>query len=326
MTCEALILGATGSFGGGVARECLRRDRPIRLLVRDASRAKAELDDSPLIEFIEGDAGDSAAVSQAAWDCPVIVHGVNLPYDEWIPHMERIMRCVIGAAEKTGALIVFPGNVYGLGRQMGHPLPEDTPNRPCSRKGRLRVRLEDMLREAAESGSVRVLIVRAGDFYGPNVRNGLVDRIFGAAAAGKPIRAIGDLSKPHQWAYMPDLVRAAVDLTDEALKSHNEFEIVHFKGHVPRSQQQFLQSVATEAGHEDLPIRGVSWGVLRLMSLFDAELRELFELRYLFDEAVILDDAKLCSKLPDFEDTEMDEAIRTTVISYRIEKERWADE
>lgn len=159
-------------------------------------------------------------------------------------------------------------------------------------------------------------MLRAGDFFGPTVRNGLVDRIFGRAAHGRPIEALGRLDVPHQWAYVPDLARLAADLIEIADRLA-PFDVVHFAGRVARRQRDFLELVAHAAGHPDLAVRTVPWWLVRLMGLYDAQLRELMELRYLFDDAVTLDDPRRRELLPDFVPTPLETAVRETVAGYR---------
>ncbi|MBW7851838.1 MAG: NAD(P)H-binding protein [Rhodospirillales bacterium] len=311
----ALILGATGSFGGGVAREMLARGHPVRLLVRDPAKASARFATHEHAETVTGDAQDAAALRRAAAGCGVIVHGVNYPYDQWRPHMVTATANVVAAAREAGATILFPGNVYGLGRQTSAPLPETAPMTPCSRKGRLRVDLENMLRQAADDGA-RTLVVRAGDYFGPTVRNGLVDPIFKSALAKRRMTVFGNLEAPHQWAYGPDLARCAVDVL--ALEGRlAPFAVVHFAGHVVPRQRDFLAVVAREAGAPGIPVRRMPWAAMRLIGLFSPVVRELMELRYLFDEAVILDDPARRALLPDFRPTPLSEAVRHTLGSYR---------
>jgi nucleoside-diphosphate-sugar epimerase len=221
---------------------------------------------------------------------------------------------VIAAAKAAGAAILFPGNVYGLGRTTGRPVDESAPMRPCSRKGLLRVELENALRVAAAEGA-RVLIVRAGDFFGPSVRNGMVDPLFGLAAKGKAMQTFGRLEVPHQWAYMPDLARAAVDLMAGARAA---FEVVHYAGIVADPARAMCEAIARAAGQPDLKARVMPWWLLRLAGIFDPVARELIELGYLWDESLILDGGKLRHLLPAHRDTPLPEAVAATLADYRL--------
>src|SRR5262249_60634637 len=59
----------------------------------------------------------------------------------------------------------FPGNLYNYGSPLPPVIDENTLMRPSSRKGQLRVAIEDRMAEAAARGA-RIVILRAGDFYG----------------------------------------------------------------------------------------------------------------------------------------------------------------
>lgn len=316
MAAPVLVMGAAGSFGAAMVQELLRRGHQVRAQGRTIARLERSLGGIEGVELAPGDALQDDPVMSAAEGCGVIVHAANLPYARWMPDMEYITSTVLRAARANGALVLFPGNVYGFGHQTGRPLAEDAEMRPDTRKGAFRIHLEHLIQSATTDGDVRALVLRSGDFFGPTVRNGLVDRIFGRAAAGRPIEALGRLEVPHQWAYVPDLARLAADLIGLAARLA-PFEVVHFAGHVAQRQRTFLELVAREAGHPDLALRTVPWWLLRLMGLYDAQLRELMELRYLFDDAVILDDPRRRELWPDFASTPLDAAVRETLESYR---------
>ncbi len=312
----ALVLGATGGLGEAVTRELAARGWRVRALMRDGKRAAARLGDLQRTDLIEGDARDAACLARAAEGCAVIVQGVNVPYHLWESVMPVVTERVIEAAERVGARILFPGNVYVYGR-FGEPLPEDAPIGPTTRKGEQRARLEQSLAEAAERGRARVLILRAGDYFGPTVRNRPMDSIFGNAARGRPMVVFGDPSAPHQYAHVPDLARLAAELL--AIRDRlAAFERVHFIGHYSSSQRAFCELVGDQAGHPDLAIRGTPWFLVRVAGLFNPQAREFLELRDLFDKGVIIDDPRRQALLPNFEPTPLAPAARETLASYRL--------
>jgi nucleoside-diphosphate-sugar epimerase len=313
MNRTSLVLGATGTFGGGVATEMIRRGWTVRAVARDPAKGKRIHGEAP-IEWIQGDVQDPEGLRKAAEGASVVAHGVNYPYDRWIPAMETATANIAAAAEAAGATVLFAGNVYNLGDQPGTPLTEDAPHRPHTKKGKLRERLERFLEEKARAGGIRVLVVRAGDYYGPKVRNGLVDPVFGSAARGKGMQTLGNPDIPHQWAYIPDVARASMDLLERDLEP---FEVVHFEGHLADPNRAFLQRVAEVAGHPGLKIRPIPWWVIRLMGLGNGVMRELLEMRYLFYGSIVLDGARLRRLLPEYRDTPVDETIRETLAGYR---------
>ncbi len=311
-----LALGASGSFGGAVADELLRRGKRLRCLARDPPKLAARFGQARGIEILKGDAEDAAALQRAAEGCGVIVHSVNYPYHLWRAHMEPVTANVIAAARRAGASILFPGNVYGLGPPRAAPFTETAEMRPNSRKGALRVTLEAAMAAETARGGPRLIILRAGDYFGPTARNGMVDRIFGNAAKGRAMEVFGRLDIPHQWAYLPDLARIAADLLEMADRLAPA-ETVNFAGTVVPTTRGFLREIAAAAGYPDLAIRPLPWWLLRLAAIFSPLLRELVEMRYLFDDSVIIDDPRRRALLPDFAPTPLADAIAATLASYR---------
>jgi len=310
------VLGATGSFAGALAQELLVRGQAVRALVRDPVRARRTLGEHRRLEVQVGDALDAEAVMRAAEGAGAIVHGVNYLYHQWVPNMERVTENVIAAARAQGASILFPGNVYGFGPQTAAPLAEDAEMRPNTHKGALRVRLERMLAEAVRPEGTRVVVLRAGDYFGPTVRNGFVDPLFGKAAAGKAMLALGRLDVAHQWAYVPDLACVGADLL-EIVERVEPYEVIHYEGYVAAREGDFLRLVAEIAGHPGLAVRTVPWWLLGLLGLVNPLIREVCEMRYLFESSVILHGARLRALLPDHKATPIEEAVRRTLESYR---------
>jgi nucleoside-diphosphate-sugar epimerase len=160
----ALILGATGAIGGELTQVLLTRGWRVRALSRDPARAAAKAD--PRIDWRAGDAMDPQSVLAAAQGADLIVHAVNPPgYRDWDKLVLPMLDNTIAVAGAVGARILMPGNVYNYGPDAGALVDERAPQNPVTRKGALRVRMEQRLAEAAETG-VASLVVRAGDFFG----------------------------------------------------------------------------------------------------------------------------------------------------------------
>jgi len=312
-----LVLGATGSFAGAVAAELLGRGVIVRALVRNRQKLIARFGEPRNLQIIEGDLQNLDDLMAAAKGCNTIVHGVNYPYDQWFPHMRTATNNVLTAARKNDALIVFPGNVYNLGAASDQPYDETAPHNPVSRKGELRQWMEEELKRYSEKGG-RVLIMRAGDYFGPTARNGYVDLIFGGAARRKTMAIFGDLTIAHQWAYVPDLARATVEImvSDQVLA---DFEVVNFSGYVAPSQRGFLSDIARVAQAPDKVFR-LPWLMVHVMGLFSPLIREVLEMKYLWQSTVLIDGPRMRQILPDFQPTPLDQALAVTIESYRNEK------
>src|SRR5207248_1911305 len=89
-------------------------------------------------------------------------------------------------------------------------LDESTPMRPTSRKGQMRVIIEDRMREASDRG-MRAVVLRAGDFFGGG-RGSWFDLVITKELAQGRVTYPGPFDLVHEWTYVPDLAAAMVRL------------------------------------------------------------------------------------------------------------------
>jgi hypothetical protein len=99
---------------------------------------------------------------------------------------------IVEGAAAASARLVSSENVYVYG-QVDGPMREDTPWNPCSRKGAIRVGMNQALLDADEAGKVRVALARAPDYYGPAATATTVygERVFWPALKGKAAQVFG---------------------------------------------------------------------------------------------------------------------------------------
>ncbi|MCB9676974.1 MAG: NAD(P)H-binding protein [Alphaproteobacteria bacterium] len=294
---QVTVLGITGAVGAAVAEACLARGIPVRALVRDPKKVQPR---EGLVR-VTGDVRDPAALASALEGSEVVLHGVNLPYPDWDPGMLDLTRDILAAVEKTGATLLFPGNVYGLGPDYEAPLAEGCRHEPITRKGALRNRLEAML----AASSARTVILRAGDFYGGG--EAWMWHLTHRAVDGGAIQYGGDLGILHGWAYLPDLAETFVRLAlrRAELGAH---EVFHFEGHVVDGHT-WVAAVRDALGAPDRRVTGFPWFWLNFVRPFVPMVRELFEMRYLWDQPVRLDGSRLRAFLGDVPHTPFAEAV-----------------
>ena len=223
-----------------------------------------------------------------------------------------MLESTIAAAKASGALIVFPGTVYNFGPETFPLVAEDAPQRPRTRKGRIRVEMERRLLEASQDGA-RVLILRAGDFFGPSSANSW----FGAAMV-KPGRRLTAVVYPgrrevgHAWAYLPDFAETAARLIERRAELA-PFSAFHFGGHWFERGVEMAEAVRTASGNPRLPIRGFAWAPVRLLSPFVETFRELLEMTYLWRLPLRLDNRKLVAFLGQEPHTPTVDAVRASL-------------
>ena len=308
-----LVLGATGGIGGEMAHQLRDAGWTVRAMQRSVPTAGQFKEG---IHWLRGDAMQRADVLAAAQGCSVIVHAVNPPgYRRWAELVLPMLDNTIAAATARGATIVLPGTVYNYGPDVFPLLAETSPQQPVTRKGAIRVALEQRLQAATQLGA-RVLIVRAGDFFGPQAGNSWF-----AQGLVKPGQAVHRVSNPgrkgvgHQWAYLPDVASTMVTLLArrETLEAFASF---HFGGHWDADGSQMAQAICrviarrTGAAPRMLPF---PWWLVRLASPFVVTLREMQEMRYLWQQPVRLDNARLVALLGHEPHTALDVAVEATL-------------
>ncbi len=310
----ALVLGATGGIGGEVARQLRDGGWNVRALQRGAAQVIERRDG---MTWVRGDAMNGEDVTAAAEGCSVIVHAVNPPgYRGWAELVLPMLDNTIAAARIVGATIVLPGTVYNFGPDALPLLTEESPQHPVTRKGAIRVEMERRLFAASKSG-VPVLIVRAGDFFGPKAANNWFSQ--GLVKPGKPVLTVsypGRRNVGHQWSYLPDVARAMVELLARR-DSFAPFATFHMAGHWDADGSQMVKAIqraVTRRGARKPRIGAFPWWLATLASPFVTTLREMREMRYLWREPVRMDNARLTATLQREPHTALDEAVEATLI------------
>ncbi len=171
-----LVLGSTGSLGSAIVNELTSSGRPVRALVRSPAKARKVFSSPDKVELVEGSVEDVGTLQKAFDGVEVFHNCINAPYSDWST-LPAIHGRIADAAGKAKARMVFPGNVYIYGHCGTAKVREDHPRNPCSKKGRIRLGLEDAFMRLSREGSVSCAIVRFPDYYGPNAAS-VADGVF----------------------------------------------------------------------------------------------------------------------------------------------------
>ena len=311
---KVLVLGATGGIGGEVARQLKAAGWEVCALTRDVDKARSQ---QPGFAWLKGDALKREEVIAAARGCAVIVHAVNPPgYRNWAEQVLPMIDNTIAAAIVEGATVVLPGTVYNFGPDAFPVLREDSPQHPQTRKGAIRVQLEQRLLHASRQGA-RVLIVRAGDFFGAQAANSWFSQ--GLVKPGKPVSTVsypGARGVAHQWAYLPDVARTMVALL-ERRASLDAFACFHMAGHIDRDGMQMVQAiqrVVLRRTGQQPSVGSFPWWLLKLAAPFVVTFRELQEMRYLWQTPLCMDNQRLVEVLGSEPHTPLKHAVEATLI------------
>jgi nucleoside-diphosphate-sugar epimerase len=318
----ALIVGARGGWGGEMAATLLARGWHVRALARGATPKGAAHDPHSRLQWVSGDAMQPGDLMRAAEGVQVIVHAVNPPgYVRWDELAMPMLRASMAAAQAQGARLMLPGNVYNFGPDAGQHLREDAPQHPLTRKGRVRVEMEAALQEAAARHGLRSLVLRAGDFFGGGGASSWFNTVM--VRPGKPVSRVADPHAPgvgHTWAHLPDATLAAVRLLELDATAPGRLalaERVHFQGHEladGRDLARCVAQVVAEQTGRAVKISPVPWPLWSALALVLPLLREVREMRYLWQQPLTLDNSRLLALLGDEPHTPLPLAVAGALV------------
>lgn len=303
MAKTVVVLGAAGRIGKAAAQAFLDAGYHVRVATRDG---RAVL---PGTEPAKADAMSVEQLRAAFTGADVIFNGLNPLYPEWKTVAMPMARNIMGAMRGSGALHLFPGNVYVYGTPMPQVLREDTPQNPTTVKGKIRLDMEALFRREAEEHGARTIVLRAGDFFGAG-SGSWFDLVLTAKLKDGVFTTPGPMNLPYAWAYLPDLVAAFARLPDVADRLAL-YETLHFPGYTVTLGQ--MKAAIEQAAGKPLKVSKLPWWGLRLTTPFNAMNREIYEMRYLWDEAHSLQSGRLEKLIGPLPATPLNAAIAQTL-------------
>lgn len=302
-----VVLGAGGGIGGALVEELVAQGREVRTVSRSGSpRTGAEVRAAD----VSTPEGAASAVEGAS----VVYHAAQPPYTDWSP-FPAMTRTIAEAAGAVGAKLVLADNLYPYGPVDG-PLREDSPMRPASTKGRIRLEMAEQLLSMHRAGTVRVTLGRASDYYGPaGTNSSLGEQLFGLAVRGKKARWLGDPDVPHTEHFLGDIARGLIVLgtRDEA-----DGEAWHLPAAPAMTGRAFVDLVYRTAGHP-VAFTPTSRGMVRLAGVFVPIVRAVHEVMYQWEAPFTIDASRFEAAFGPFETTPHEEAVATTVAWFRAE-------
>ena len=273
-----------GAVGCLVTETLLARGDAVRIAQRSRPVGK-----SAAAEFIECDILDANAVRAAVEGASQVLLAVGFPYDArvWRAAWPTAMTNVIEACATTGARIVFIDNLYQLGPQR-EPRREDM---PLSATGEKPAILTDVTRIwMAARDRVRVTALRCTDFYGPGVLvSHLGTSAFGQLAKQGTVLLITPPDTPHDFAYVPDIARAAVTLLDAP---DDAFGQVWNMPCAPTLTPRQILKLGADAIGVPLKILAIPLRLLPLLGLFSRFLKEVVDVGFTLDRPYVVDASK----------------------------------
>jgi nucleoside-diphosphate-sugar epimerase len=274
-TIHHLVVGA-GPVGSSTAVRLAELGHRVTVLSRSGRGPAHEG-----IELVAGDATDVDTLVGLLDGSGALVNAANPAYHRWTQDWPPLHRAMCAAAERSGALLVVMDNLYAFGDSAAMPMRENTPLNPSGHKGAVRAEMATSLMEAHAAGRLRAALVRASDFYGPQVRDSAFgERVAPRVIAGKKVSMLGSLDVPHSATYMPDVATTiAAVITTPVAAGHTWL--------VPNApaitQRQMVEALARAAGTV-AKVSAVPRIAITLGGLVVPLFRELKETWYQFAE------------------------------------------
>ena len=304
---KVVVLGLNGHIGQAVA-----------VAFRDAGwdvagMARSDRHRTPGIRYVQGDSDSVEDMRRAIGDAQIVVNALNMRYDQWFEgRMEAQMARVLEAMGRTGKTMLFPGNIYNFSAS-DRVMTPDLPQRPQTVRGALRVRVEQQFEAAAARGDVQVLIVRAGDFYGPASSGDWFDQVVFTDIKKGVVKTMGKPGVPHAWAYLPDLGRAFEALAS-VRKSLKAFDRFHFAGHFVTGEE--MGAAVARAAPAPVKVSAFPMWLLQVAGLVDPVVREVSKMRYIWQNPMELRDERLEEILGEGFNTPFEQAVAAAAAPY----------
>jgi len=283
MTQQITIFGY-GAVGRPIAELLAARGDRVRVATRNRP-----VDLPANVEHLCCDVLDPGDVRRALDGSAQAVLAVGFAYDSrlWKTVWPRTMTNMVEGCAEAGARLVFIDNLYQLGPQT-IPRTEDMPLTTRGEKPAILAEVARIWLRASDR--VRVAALRCTDFYGPGVTVSHLGALaFGEIAKGKPAQLLVPADTPHDFAYVPDIARAAAMLLDA---DDGDFGQVWNMPCAPAQTPRALLAMGAETLGQRLRIWAIPFALLRPIGLVYRFAREVADVGFTWDREYRVDGGK----------------------------------
>lgn len=164
---------------------------------------------------------------------------------------------------------------------------------------------------AYRASGVKTIVLRGGDFIDTAPGDNWFEGQMTAKVAKGKVMYPGPADLTHAWAFLPDMAQAA-----EMLAARRDvlpdFADIGFPGYALTGGA--LMDLVECAAGRPLKRGGLPWFALNIMGLFSPLMREVANMRYLWDRPHRIEAADFNRVLPEFQPTEPIDAVRASLI------------
>ena len=280
------ILGANGN----IAVELSKNLPQFTGKIRQVSRNPKKINDSD--ELVAADLLNYEQTEKAVAGSEIVYLLPGLEYNTkvWSESWPKIMKHTLDACKKHHSKLVFFDNVYCYGKVDG-VMTEETPFNPESKKGEVRAKIATMLLDEIKSGNINGMIVRAADFYGPNVKLSIThSTVTEKLKAGKSPQWMGDPKKNHSLTYTPDAGKAVAILGNTASAYNQTWHALTSKEKI--TGEQYVKMAFESINQPNKKIQALPKMGVRVLGLFVPVLGEFVEMMYQYENDYFFDSTK----------------------------------
>ena len=284
-----LILG-TGAVGSALARDLHENGHDVRVVNRSGSAPALP----KAIAVTAADLNDPEVAKRTIAGADVTYQVTAPAYTRWPEEFPALQESILDAAEAAGSRLVLADNLYAYGDPDGAAITEQTPERPHTRKGKVRKVMADAALQAHRDGRVEIAISRPSNYVGGGYA--LFDNlVVNKLRDGKAAMFLGDADQPHSFSYVPDVARAmaAIGTSDESWGRVWIAPVLE-----TMTSRELAQRLWNEFGHDgDANVSAIKGLGARLIGLFNPMMRESIEMMYEFDRPFIADASAIAKTL-----------------------------
>ena len=301
-----IVVGA-GAIGTATALLLAERGEEVVMVTRSGSGPT-----HAAITLAAADASSSARMTELATGAVAIYNCAGPAYHRWPTDWPPIAQALLTAAERSDAVLVTVGNLYGYGPVSG-PITEDLPLAAQGAKGLTRARMWRDALAAHDAGRVRATEVRGSDYVGRGAQSHLSDRVVPRLLAGRDVTVMKSADTAHSWTATDDVARLLVTV---ALDERAWGRPWHVPSNPLRTQREAVADLCRVAGVHPVKVREYPGMFIRAMGLFNPMMPELPEVAYQLEEPFVLD-STATQQTFGLAPTPWDDVLAGVIASYR---------
>jgi nucleoside-diphosphate-sugar epimerase len=305
------ILGSGGAIGTELAISLQEFTDEVKLVSRNPKKI------NPSNQLFQADLLKQEEVGKAVEGSEIVYLTVGLPYNAkiWKDQWPVVMQNVISACKKFHAKLVFFDNIYMLDPAFIGNMTEETPVKPCSKKGKVRAQVAQLILDEIKAGTLQALIARSADFYGPGIKNSvLLETVYKNLKNGKKAYWFCSLKYKHSYTYTPDAAIATALLGNTESAYNQIWHLPTAKD--PLTGEDWIKAFASQL--ETKPKSRVTKKfMIQTLGLFNPIMKEFVEMIYQYDRDYVFNSSKFESCF-DFKPTPYLDGIKKIIIEDAI--------